>query len=75
MTLDDFINGVILRSAGYPALRMHHLRLSFASAYLMNGGETVALKELLGHSQIQTTQIYSCLTQNHLDAESNKVRF
>lgn len=64
-----------LRRAGYPDLHLHHLRHSFAAAYLMNGGDLYALKELLGHSQINTTLIYSHLTKSHLEGEANKVRF
>lgn len=64
-----------LRRAGYPDLHLHHLRHSFAVAYLMNGGDLYALKELLGHSQINTTLIYSHLTKSHLEGEANKVRF
>lgn len=64
-----------LRRAGYGDMHLHHLRHSFASAYLMNGGDLYALKELLGHSQINTTLIYSHLTKNHLEGEANKVRF
>lgn len=64
-----------LRRAGYGDMHLHHLRHSFAAAYLMNGGDLYALKELLGHSQINTTLIYSHLTKSHLEGEANKVRF
>lgn len=64
-----------LRRAGYPDLHLHHLRHSFAAAYLMNGGDLYALKELLGHSQINTTLIYSHLTKSHLEGECNRVTF
>lgn len=64
-----------LTKGGYPDYHLHTLRHSFAAAYLMNGGDLYALKELLGHSQIQTTLIYSHLTKSHLEGEANKVRF
>ena len=61
--------------AGYGHMHMHSLRHSFAAAYLMSGGDLFALKELLGHSQIGTTQVYAHLTEGHLSEEANKVRF
>ena len=64
-----------LRRAGYGDMHLHHLRHSFAAAYLMNGGDLYALKELLGHSQINTTLIYAHLSSNHLAQEADKVRF
>lgn len=46
----------------------HTLRHSFATLYLMNGGDVFILKDLLGHSSLATTSIYVHLAHdfNHL---------
>jgi integrase len=42
----------------------HSFRHGFATAYLMRGGIITDLRELLGHADIQTTQIYlHCIPQ------------
>jgi site-specific recombinase XerD len=50
-------------------IHFHTLRHSFASSLVQKGVSLYVVKELLGHSDIATTQIYSHLqTQNLLDA-------
>jgi integron integrase len=45
-------------------ITVHTLRHSFATAYLENGGSIHKLKELLGHSHLETTEIYThCITK------------
>jgi len=43
---------------GVSGLKWHTLRHSFATAYIRDGGNAFYLQKLLGHSDIQTTQIY-----------------
>lgn len=62
-----------LVKAKYGNLRLHDLRHSFASLYLMGGGDMRTLMELMGHTHITTTQIYSHLTKGHLAAEAERV--
>lgn len=64
-----------LRKAGLGDYHLHHLRHSFASLYLMNKGDIRTLKELMMHANINTTMIYSHLTQEHLKKEIDKVNF
>lgn len=42
----------------------HTLRHSFATFYLMNGGDVFTLKDLLGHNSLATTSIYVHLAHN-----------
>ncbi len=44
----------------------HVLRHSFASHFIINGGNVVVLKDILGHSEITTTMRYAHLSPEHL---------
>ncbi|PKG39716.1 phage integrase [Psychromonas sp. Urea-02u-13] len=44
----------------------HVLRHSFASHFIMKGGNIVVLKDILGHSTIETTMRYAHLAPEHL---------
>jgi integrase len=55
-----------LNDAGRRHLTLHSLRHTFASLQVMQGRDLKTIQELLGHSEIKTTQIYTHLTQTHL---------
>lgn len=51
---------------------VHVLRHTFASHFMMNGGNILALQKILGHSSIQYTMVYAHLAPDYL---KDAVRF
>jgi site-specific recombinase XerD len=56
-----------------PALHFHSLRHSFATWLIQDGVSIYAIKELLGHADVKTTQVYSHLAGSDLHREVNKI--
>jgi integrase len=53
-------------------IRFHDMRHSFASNYMMNGGNVFDLQKILGHTKIDMTMRYAHLSPNHLQ---NSLKF
>lgn len=54
-------------------LHFHSLRHTFASWLVQDGVSIYAVKELLGHSDVKTTQVYSHLAESHLKESINRI--
>lgn len=67
----------LLAGAGCPPLLRpwHALRHTFASHFVMNGGNILALQKILGHSDIKMTLQYAHLAPDFLGEEMERVRF
>lgn len=50
----------------------HVLRHTFANHFMMNGGNILLLKEILGHSDIKMTMIYAHFAPTHLEDAVSK---
>ncbi len=50
-----------LKMAGIEDFRFHDLRHTFASHYVMNGGDLLSLRDILGHSNLKMVERYTHL--------------
>lgn len=53
----------------------HVLRHTFASHFIMSGGNILTLQKILGHSDVKMTLIYAHLAPDFLGDEMNRLRF
>lgn len=64
------------RKAGFQTLiRFHDLRHTFASHFMMKGGNLYDLQKILGHTSIQMTERYAHLSPTHLENAIQIVSF
>lgn len=69
--LGNLITGAA-RRAGVAKATVHRFRHTFAVNFLRNGGNVVALQELLGHERLETIRIYVKLAAVDLENEQAK---
>lgn len=67
----------LLRQAGLRPLPhpFHALRHTFASHFVMSGGNLLSLQKILGHSDIKITLQYAHLAPDYLADEMDRLRF
>ncbi len=65
----------VLRKAQVKPIRVHDLRHTYASHFIMSGGTLAELQALLGHSSPQMTQRYAHLSPGFLESKANRVSF
>lgn len=64
----------LLNRAGIEDFRFHDLRHTFASWYMMSGGDLYELAKILGHSNIKMTERYAKLGRQHIARTSSTAR-
>lgn len=64
-----------LKQIGKGDMSVHKLRHTAASTWLNNGADLLQIKELLGHSNINTTTIYTHIDNGSLKDVVNSVKF
>jgi integrase len=64
----------VLKRAGIEDFRFHDLRHTFASWYMMNGGDLYELAKILGHKNIKMTERYAKLGRQHIARTGSTAR-
>lgn len=65
----------LLEEAGVKKIRFHDLRHTFASQFMMKGGNIYDLQKILGHTSVVMTQVYAHLSPQHLKKAIQIVNF
>jgi integrase len=64
-----------LARAGIRATKFHTLRHTYASQFMMNGGNIYDLQKILGHTEVSMTMRYAHLSPQHMRKAVSVVRF
>lgn len=66
---------LFLKEAGVRVLRFHDLRHTYASHFMMNGGNIYQLQHVLGHTETSMTMRYAHLSESYLVEAATTVGF
>jgi integrase len=72
LDLPDLLTSAGCRPLTHP---WHALRHTFASHFVMSGGNILTLQKILGHSDLKMTLIYAHLAPDFLGDEMNRLKF
>lgn len=70
--MEYLINQIVLKTGFNLKVHPHMLRHSFATGLLNNGADLRTIQELMGHSSISTTSIYTHVSFNDLQKTYNE---
>jgi len=62
----ESVIGRLRRASGITRLHAHLFRHTFASDYLLAGGDPMDLKDILGHTSLDVTKLYRHLTRRQI---------
>ena len=62
-----------MKKADIQNFRFHDLRHTFASYFVMKGGDLLSLKEILGHSSMKMVERYTHLASAHKRRQINNL--
>ena len=66
-------NATVRRRSGVERFHVHQLRHTFGCRYMESGGAILALREIMGHADIQTTLRYAALADRFVQQDAARV--